>query len=55
YAFLAADSVYPFPCCGVVKQWRAFIKKHTGTVLFEVWRSISGTAYKLAGSNEFVA
>ncbi|KAL3874378.1 hypothetical protein ACJMK2_037404 [Sinanodonta woodiana] len=55
YAFLAADSVYQFPCCGVVKQWQAFIKQHTGTVLFEVWRSTSGSAYKLAGSNEFVA
>ncbi|KAL3874390.1 hypothetical protein ACJMK2_037416, partial [Sinanodonta woodiana] len=53
--FLAADSVYQFPCCGIVKQWQAFIKQNTGTVLFEVWRSTSGTAYKLAGSNEFVA
>ncbi|KAL3872815.1 hypothetical protein ACJMK2_036014 [Sinanodonta woodiana] len=55
YAFLAADSEYQSPCCGIVKQWQAFIKQNTGTVLFEVWRSTSGTAYKLAGSNEFVA
>ncbi|KAK3583305.1 hypothetical protein CHS0354_038915 [Potamilus streckersoni] len=55
FAYLAADSVYQFPCCGIVKQWQAFIKQNTGTMLFEVWRSTSGTAYKLAGSNEFVA
>ncbi|KAL3874373.1 hypothetical protein ACJMK2_037399, partial [Sinanodonta woodiana] len=54
-AFLVADSEYQFPCCGVVKQWQAFIKQNTGTVLFEVWRSTTGSAYKLAGSNEYVA
>ncbi|XP_052762071.1 cadherin EGF LAG seven-pass G-type receptor 2-like [Mya arenaria] len=54
FGYMMADPDYTFGCCGVIEKWQAMfdnVEPDTRTLVFQVWRPITGSTYRLVGQN----